>query len=290
MSIGFVVLHYQTIDDTKACIKSIVDKIDTDDYIITIVDNGSPNKTGSLLQNEFAGEKKIKVIINDKNLGFAKGLNSGIEYLRKLRDFDFIALVNNDTEIIGNNWYSKIVEKYNEYKFHILGPDIISLDGENHSNPVERQLNNIEDLNKLIKYKKRMLLSNYLFIDSTIRFIKEYIKKTINYKSRIQKKIPHDVIDVQLQGSCFILSKLFFEKRNGLYSNTFLYFEEAILRYFADVDNMKMMYTPDIVILHKEGGSTNYDYKNIRSRRIFYLKHSLNSCLELKKIMDDASY
>ena len=41
MDIAFAILHYMTDEDTIACINSIVDKVDTDDYMIIVVDNAS---------------------------------------------------------------------------------------------------------------------------------------------------------------------------------------------------------------------------------------------------------
>ena len=69
---AFVILHYLTIDDTIACIDSIINNIEYDKYTIVVVDNGSENNTGKLLKNKYSGSKKIRILLNVENLGFAK--------------------------------------------------------------------------------------------------------------------------------------------------------------------------------------------------------------------------
>ena len=44
-SIGFVILHYNTMKETADCAESVKKKIDTPNYHIVIVDNASPNGT-----------------------------------------------------------------------------------------------------------------------------------------------------------------------------------------------------------------------------------------------------
>jgi GT2 family glycosyltransferase len=285
MVIAFIVLHYQTIEETKNCVKSIQERIKESNYKIIIVDNGSPNDSGRALKNLFQNNSSIDVILNKSNVGFANGHNIGIKFAKNNYVCDYIVLLNNDTEIYSDNWINVIEEKFKKYRFHVLGPDIISLDGKDHANPVEKQIDSYRDLKKLISQKRRLLLSNYLFIDSSIRFIKGIIKKQINYRAPIKEKTLEDLMNVQLQGSCLILSKLYLDNYEGLYDKTFLYFEEAILKYIAERDGLKLVYTPDIVLLHKENISTNAEYKSIRKKRIFYLKHSLYSCTMLLEMM-----
>ena len=132
---AFVVLHYITVQDTIECVESILNNIDYQNYIIIIVDNGSKNNSGELLKNKYSDNPKIKVIISKKNLGFAKGNNLGYNFAKYKMDSDFIALINNDTILEQKNFITKIVDKYTNVKFHILGPDILSTKDGIHQNP-----------------------------------------------------------------------------------------------------------------------------------------------------------
>ena len=113
MDIVFVILHYKTDRDTIECVESIRSKIDTAGYRIVIVDNASANGSYEALQKEYSGADDIALISNSENLGFARGLNVGIDYARKHFDPDFIALINNDTQLISKN----ITETINQKEF-----------------------------------------------------------------------------------------------------------------------------------------------------------------------------
>ena len=75
MKFAFVILHYNVLEETEKCIESIKTRCDADDYAIIVVDNKSPNDSGSILNKKYADDTKVAVILNDKNLGFANGNN-----------------------------------------------------------------------------------------------------------------------------------------------------------------------------------------------------------------------
>ena len=70
--VGFVILNYKTYQDTIKCVQSIVNTIDTDNYFIVIVDNGSDNESLEVLNKEYEKDDKIAVLDAEKNLGFSK--------------------------------------------------------------------------------------------------------------------------------------------------------------------------------------------------------------------------
>ena len=47
--IVYVILHYYTIEDTRKCVESIIEKEKDNNYEIVVVDNNSPNGTGEEL-------------------------------------------------------------------------------------------------------------------------------------------------------------------------------------------------------------------------------------------------
>lgn len=284
--IVFIILHYQSYKDTIRCVNSIISQYDSQIVDVVVVDNGSNNDSCKILECEYMHMTNVKIYRSERNLGFAKGHNLGISYAR-CNNYDFYILLNNDTEIIGSNWVPIINKKYSQYSFDVLGPDIISDNGRNHTNPVDRQLNSVSDLKRMIHTKKVRYIKNYLYIEPLIRSMKRFVKYMIRYEGKALKKKDFDVRDVQLQGSCFIFSRKYIDKYSGLYDKTFLYFEEAILRYIADRDNLLMVYTPEISLIHNEQGATKTALRNERKRRLFYLKHSLNSCYVLQALIEN---
>ena len=74
---GFVIVNYCTSDDVQLCIESVFQYLDNENFIIIVVDNNSPDKSGKKLQEKYDNEKKCEVILNNSNLGYARGNNIG---------------------------------------------------------------------------------------------------------------------------------------------------------------------------------------------------------------------
>lgn len=108
---SFVILHYQTTNDTIKCVESILENVRFDSFNIIIVDNGSTNNSGQILREKYLNNYNIQIIESFENLGFAKGNNLGYNYAKYNTKSDFICLLNNDTYIEQENFIEKIVDR-----------------------------------------------------------------------------------------------------------------------------------------------------------------------------------
>jgi len=276
----FLILHYQVIEQTINCIKSIKEKIDTENYEIVVVDNNSSNGTGKELQELYKNETNVHIILNNKNLGFAKGNNIGFNYAKKNLKPDFIVMLNNDTCIIQDDFYQTIKKEYEKSNFAVLGPKIILLNGDiNPLNTFDITLENVKRERKNVFFK---LFLNYFFIDNVftnmMKSIKQYIKKIIGYKSKEIKINPdkrHE--DIILHGSCLVFSPVYIEKFDGLDDRTFLYHEEELLYLRLKKNNMLSVYNPKLLIFHEEDAATNSVIKSEYKKRRFIYKNVLKS-------------
>lgn len=97
---SIIILTYNHLDYTKACIESILKYTKEGTYEIIVVDNCSTDETRKWLKEQ----SYLKVILNDENLGFPKGCNKGIKAACKEND---ILLLNNDT-IVTTNWLDNL--------------------------------------------------------------------------------------------------------------------------------------------------------------------------------------
>lgn len=61
--ICFVVLHYQNLDVTQKCVNFLL-KLNGENKHIIIVDNGSPNGTGKILEEKYVLDSNITVILS----------------------------------------------------------------------------------------------------------------------------------------------------------------------------------------------------------------------------------
>ncbi len=99
-------------DYLTACIDSLLKQ--TTEHTIIVVENGSVDKSDEIL----AGYgKKIVVLKQQINLGFAGGVNVGIKYAIE-NNYDFVALFNNDA-IADKDWLREMLGSFNK------SPDIM---------------------------------------------------------------------------------------------------------------------------------------------------------------------
>ena len=278
--ISFVILHYQAVDETISCIETIIEKVSGNKKVI-VVDNGSPNGTGELLQEKYKGFDCVCVVSTKKNLGFAKGNNIGFQEAKKDNP-DFIVVMNNDVFLKQDDFTDRVYAAYNNSKFDILGPDIFSTKTNDHQNPQREQNYTLEELKaaqRKLRFKdsyKWMLRIKYLFPLSVEKpSIKEHYTK--------ERKT-----GVVLHGACYIFSKSFIERHNEcFYGKTFMYYESYILHYLAQMENLHMVYEPAIQVLHHEDVATNLSYTSRYSKSVFVNKCLLDSCEAFIVVMQD---
>ncbi len=114
MKVAFVVLNYNTFQETKECVLSIEEKIDTDNYKIVIVDNESKDDSAEKIA-EFIKDRNNAVLLrNEENMGFAKGNNVGIEYANRKYKPKFMVVLNSDTELIQDDLIGTLDKEYRE--------------------------------------------------------------------------------------------------------------------------------------------------------------------------------
>jgi hypothetical protein len=93
--VHIILVNWNGLDDTRACVESCLN-MTYDRFQIVIVDNASADGSGPALVADYADEERVHVILNEKNLGFAGGNNTGIA--RALASgADYVWLLNNDT-------------------------------------------------------------------------------------------------------------------------------------------------------------------------------------------------
>lgn len=278
ITFSFVVLHYQTYQDTVDCVDSILSlDVGTNLIAIVVVNNGSSNMSGKELENRYLTNDIVHYINSDDNLGFAKGNNLGYQYAKYELKAKFICLINNDTLIRQPDFVQKIIDKYEKTKFHILGPDIISTIDNLHQNPqVETYLNRT-----VVKQKKnfyrQLLVLNYLGIELFVVGLKRKLKPVKANKELLTIDWKTEKYGLKLHGSCLIFSELYINKYQGLNPDTFMYCEESLLFHLVKQDQLVSCYFPEVQIFHKEDSSTNYQYPNDSNKRRFYYKNIIKS-------------
>jgi GT2 family glycosyltransferase len=103
---------YYNLDYTKLCIDSVFRNTLYPNFELIVVDNASSDGTPEYLQQLAADHENVKVILNDRNLGFARANNQGVA----VSSGSSIVLLNNDT-VVPNGWLPKLMR-------HLSRPDL----------------------------------------------------------------------------------------------------------------------------------------------------------------------
>jgi len=120
--ISIIILHYKNLSDTRECLKSL-QKLDYERFNVILVNNDSLEHKDSL-EREF--NDFVKIIQNEKNLGFAEGNNVGIQVALEDQQTDAVLLLNNDT-VVEPNFLSEMLK----IKADMISPQMIDYNDHN---------------------------------------------------------------------------------------------------------------------------------------------------------------
>lgn len=274
---AFVILHYETIEVTKECVQSIQKYYGKNECEIVIVDNGSKNKSGVELQKEYQEIDNIHVLINQQNLGFARGNNVGYRFAKHTLKSDFIMLVNSDTQVTDANFLPVIAKKYEETNYAVMGPLITKNGVPTNDNPRREGLFLPSRIKMFILLNQIQYWLSYLGLDAVIDWLfKKYadLKRTKENSSLAESECKENV---GLHGCCFVLSPVYQEHFEGLNEKTFMYLEEEILQFEVIKKGLKTLYCPELRIEHAEGYTTSKVNKRPVEKRRFLYENSIKS-------------
>jgi GT2 family glycosyltransferase len=94
MDLSIVIVSWNTLEITRACLASVYDNCDDLEMEVFVVDNASEDGSQGMIREEFP---QVKLIANDDNRGFAAGNNQAI----RESTGRYILLLNSDTEVLG---------------------------------------------------------------------------------------------------------------------------------------------------------------------------------------------
>jgi GT2 family glycosyltransferase len=93
----------------KPCVDSILEKTTYDNYGILIIDNNSEEKETIEYLNAVNNKNNITVLKYTDEFDFAKMHNTAIRYISENTDYQYVVLLNNDTEVINPDWLTDMV-------------------------------------------------------------------------------------------------------------------------------------------------------------------------------------
>ena len=283
----YIVLHYLNIKETYDCVNSIL-SIDYDDKEIIIVDNGSKNGTGEELANIYKDNKLVKVVISNENLGFANGNNLGIREVEHKQN-TLLVICNSDLIFYKPDFSAKAVKLYKREKFAVLGPEVLSEDGKLHECPSKIEFNDGNELKSEIKKFSILKTLNSWKMVNTSRLVHKILSKT-REKFSYNQQMTNEKISIKVHGSCFVLSPIFFERYDGLFNGTFLFQEENILGHMCKKAGLKLLFSPDLSVIHLGSRSYKVRHNNEKERFCNYIDNCYKSLLSYEEYLKNENF
>ena len=100
-----IVITYNNLVLNRLCLESIFSRTTWPNYEVIVVDNGSSDGTPEYLKRAEQTYSNLKVILNDRNLGFPAGNNVGLRHASG----DYLVLLNNDT-VVSSGWLTGLIK------------------------------------------------------------------------------------------------------------------------------------------------------------------------------------
>ncbi len=250
MNIGLVIVNYNDSDNTIKLIKSVsAFKVIKS---IVVVDNNS--YTSELNKLKKLKEKKLTIIENDNNYGYAYALNIGAKYINETIQDALICLSNTDVHVASEK---VLISMANNIKEDIVC--VMPKVKENNSFKYGWKLTNaLSDL------KANIPLINRLFRKNIIDYPEEYFK---------------DNREVDVIYGCFFMIKGSTLEEIGYFDDkTFLYFEEYILARKLKSRNLKGIVDTSVFVEHIHNAvignniSIRNKYKIYKKSQLYYEK------------------
>lgn len=236
MKISVIIPNYNGEKIIDGCIQSLLQQ-EYKDFNIIVVDNNSTDDSVKIIEEKYPS---ITLIKNNENLGFAAAVNIGI----KVSKSDFVALLNNDTEV-DTKWLGNLYS-------------VVSKDDKIFSAS-----------SKMIRFYERDIIDDAG---------DQYNLLGWSYKrgdgAAIEKFSKNKVVFSTCAGAGLYRRKVF-EEIGYFDENFFAYLEDIDVSFRGNIHGYKNVYVNDAIVYHMvsaTSGSRHNEFKvKLASRNSIYL-------------------
>lgn len=220
--VSIIIVNWNGKELLSECVPSVFSSV-YPNYEIILVDNGSTDGSVEFIREKYS---EVKIIKLDRNYGFAKGNNIGIEEALKDKNVRYIALLNNDTKV-DKNWLSELVKvAESDEKIGMCALKILRID-------------------------------NPMVIDSTGAVFKLGSIVSNRGCGKIDKGQYDKKLDiVGACGASGLFKRQMLEEIGLFDEDFFAYYEDAELSWRAYKKGWNARYVPTSVVYHKGGGTS----------------------------------
>lgn len=235
----------------ELCILSVQEAIQNIDAEIIVIDNNSKDDSCAMVKARFPD---VKLIENDKNLGFPKGNNIGVEVAQG----EYICILNPDT-VVAEDCLIKILAFAERQKnLGIVGCKLVDGSG------------------KFLPESKRGIPTPFVAFTKISGLYKIFPKTFGKYYAQHLSENQTGKVEI-LVGAFMLLKRDLYTKIGGFDENCFMYSDDIDLSYLALKEGKQNFYFHETTVIHYKGESTVKDASYMKrfqeAMNFFYKKH-----------------
>jgi len=228
--LSIIIVSYNSISYLKECIDSLYRFRPRFDFEIIVADNASTDGSAELVRKNYPS---VRLIINEKNLGFSAANNIAI----KNSNSKYLLLINSDCEVFEKSIDNMVIFMEQNIHTGIMGPKIKNTDGS-------------------IQLSCRQFPS---FFDAGMHTILHNIAPNNRFTRRykladVGRNEPFEVDWVS--GSCMLIKREALNDTGLMDERYFMYVEDTDICFQMWKKGWKVIYYPFAQVLHHIGGST----------------------------------
>lgn len=241
MEFAYVCTNFNNTKFTRDAVRTLLTNSGHRIHIV-IVDNQSRSEGIAELQDIERVYPDVKVIYNSENVGYFRGLNVGIAYLREHQPQVQVMLVGNNDLTFAPDFVDSVTARMSLFEcYPVVSPDIITVDGV-HQNP-----HVIRRISKLREVMYDLYFANY-YLGLGIKWLAGRTQKVSDRRDEEQWETGQTIY--QGHGACYLLGPQFFRHFKVLWAPTFLMGEEYFLSKQVTDAGMQIYYEPGISVTH----------------------------------------
>lgn len=230
MDVSVIIVSWKVRDLLRNCLQSIYKETKNLNFEVFVVDNNSGDGTSEMVLNEFS---QVRLITNQKNLGFAKANNSAI----KKSLGSTILLLNPDVKITDNAIKKSFDFLKSRNDIGIVGCKILNNDGS-----IQKSVRKFPDLvsHVIILLKLHNFINNF-------RSIKKYYM--LDFPGNKTRQVD------QVMGAFYMIRRELIDQIGLLDGHFFVWYEEVDYCKRAIQAGWKTFFYAETFIKHSKGQS-----------------------------------
>lgn len=242
LRLSVVIVNWNVREDLRRCLSSVLASSLAKEMEVIVVDNASTDGSASMVTGEFP---TVRLIINDRNEGFARACNRGI------RDANgrYITLLNPDTEVHSRALEEMVVHLDRNPGAGLVAPRLLNEDGGTQPS------------------RRRFPTPGTAFLESTV------LQRLLPDHPLLQRYYMQDAGDDREQdidwavGACLTVRREVIERDVLLDEQFFMYSEEMDWCLRIKRGGWRIVYLPQAEVVHYGGRSADQD---VAARHILF--------------------